>query len=354
MLQPDGFPEKDGSDPGRTSAATGHSPGIAGPLRMVTHVTGDLEACLRFYTGVLQLRELPSVGTAEELQALYAAQAQLWALQPGSRWRTVHLMSPGLAGIPVLRVLAFDQPGPLIRPGFDVRLEGGVSVGFAIRDLALAERAAEEQGFTLAAHATSVPIHRSDGSSYLVTESVFRAPDEVYAFGIARSAPLPPVGPIAPGFNVGGPSYSSMVARGSQAVVDFLVQVLDFHVVRDYVMQGEEPEYVLGLPAGSRMRFVQLYARGASSGYVVLVDFLDRGLPNPVPLGPPSRGVAAWAFRVRDLEGVLERVLGFAAARPGGAAGVVAGPVRVPMPFGVRRLASIRAPNGFLIELIEA
>ena len=328
--------------------------GIAGPLRMVTHVTGDLEACRRFYCGVLQMRELPSVGTADDLDALFALQAQLWGLPAGARWRVAHFMSQGVVGSPVLRVLEFEQSGPLIRERFDVTLEGGVSVGFAVRDLALAERMATEQGFPVAAHATSVPIHRSDGTGYLVTESVFQAPDEVYAFGIARDGALAPIAPIAPGFNVGGPAYASMVANDGQAVVDFIAEVLDYHVVRDIVMRGEEPEDVLGLPPGSRMRFVQMYARAASSGYVVLVDFFERGRPNPVPLGPPSRGVTMWSFRVRDLEGALERVRAFAARGAGaGAAAVISGPLRLPSLFGVQSMASIRAPNGFIIELVK-
>lgn len=321
---------------------------------MVTHVTGDLEACRRFYCGVLQMRELPSIGTAEQLEALFALQAQLWGLPAGARWRVAHFMSQGVVGSPVLRVLEFESPGALIREGFDVTLEGGVAVGFAVRDLGLAERTALEQGFPVAAHATSVPIHRSDGTSYLVTESVFRAPDEVYAFGIARDGALAPLAPIAPGFNVGGPAYASMVANDGQAVVDFLAEVLDYQVARDIVMQGEEPEDVLRLPRGTRLRFVQMFARGSSSGYVALFDFFEWGRPNPVPLGPPSRGLAMWSFRVRDLGAALERVRAFAAR--GGAAGstaVVAGPLRLPEVFGVRHKASVRAPNGFLIELVQ-
>jgi catechol 2,3-dioxygenase-like lactoylglutathione lyase family enzyme len=300
------------------------------------------------------MRELPSMGTAEDLEALFALQAQLWGLPPGARWRVAHFMSPGLVGVPVLRVVEFEQPGPLIREGFDVTLEGGVAVGFAVKDLALAERTAIEQGFPVAAHATSVPIHRSDGTGYLVTESVFRAPDEVYAFGIARDGALAPLVPIAPGFNVGGPAYASMVANDGQSVVDFFIEVLDYQVARDIVMRGEEPEDVLKLPPGSRVRFVQMFARAASSGYVALFDFFDRGRPNPVPLGPPSRGLAMWSFRVRDLDAALERVRAFAARGAGaGATAVVAGPLRVPGLYGVQFMASVRAPNGFLIELVK-
>lgn len=356
-MRADGFHDKDssalaGADGG--PGASGSSLGISGPLRMVTLVSGDLAACRRFYTDVLQMRELGSVGTSRELEDLQALQAQLWALPAGSRWRAAHFISPGLVGVPVLRILEFEQPGPPVRPGFEIRLDGGAGVGFAVSDPAVAERVAAEHGFEVTAHATRVPVHRGDGTSHLVLESVFRAPDEVYAFGIARVAPQPPVGPIAPGFNVGGLAYSSMVARGSQHVVDFFVEVLDFQVVRDYVMRGEEPEDVLKLPSGTRMRFAQMYARGASSGYLVVVDFMEGGRPNPAPPGPPRCGVAMWSFRVRDLDAVMARVRAFAAR--GGAAGraeVLAGPLQVPMPFGVRRVASVRIVGGLLVELME-
>lgn len=356
-MRADSFPDNELAEGGAGSAGAavpGPAVGIGGPLRMVTLVTGDLAACRRFYSDVLQMRELGTVGTPRELEELFALQSQLWALPAGSRWRASHFICPGLVGVPVLRVLEFEQPGPLIRPEFEIRIDGGAGVGFAVRDPALAERVAAEHGFAVAAQATQVPVHRRDGTSHLVLESVFRAPDEVFAFGIARLAPQPPVGPIAPGFNVGGLAYSSMVARRSQDVIDFFVEVLDFQVVRDFVMKGEEPEDVLKLPSGTRMRFAQMYARGASSGYLVVVDFFEDGRPNPAPLGPPSRGVTIWSFRVRDLDAALARVRGFAArGAAAGATAVIAGPLQVPMPFGVQRMASVRLPNGFIVELME-
>jgi hypothetical protein len=57
---------------------------------------------------------------------------------------------------------------------------------------------------------------------------------------------------------------------------------------------------------------------------------------------------------VRDLDGAIARVRAFAAR--GAAAGVtavVAGPLHVPMPFGVQRMASVRLPNGFMVELMQ-
>lgn len=318
---------------------------MGSPLRVVTLSTGDLAACRRFYCGVLQMRELPEVGSTAEVSGLNATQARLWALSPEARWTVAHFVSPGLSGGPVLRVLEFSQPGPLIRPGFDLLLEGGLTVGFAVRDLQAVAAAARQQGFAVRNENVAHTFYREDGSRYEALECPLVAPDQVYTPGVARPADLGPVGPIAPGYNVGGPSFSTLVANHADPVLEFFSGVLDYQVRRDVMFKEDDLHEKLRLPPHTPIRFVTMFARGSNSSNIEFLDFGPSGRKNPVPLGPPSRGLVMWSFRVRDLDEALARV------RARGLE-VVCEPLRLQMPFGTPTVATVRAPNGFLVELV--
>ena len=318
---------------------------MGSPLRVVTLSTGDLAACRRFYCGVLQMRELPEVGSAAEVSGLNATQARLWALPPEARWSVAYFASPGLSGGPVLRVLEFSQPGPLIRPGFDLLLEGGLAVGFAVRDLQAVAAAAREHGFPAPTEPFALTLYREDGSRYQAMECPLVAPDQVYVPGVARPADLGPVGPIAPGYNVGGPSFATLVANHADPVLEFFSGVLDYQVRRDLMLTEDNLQEQLRVPPHTPIRYVTMFARGSNGSNVAFLDFGDSGRKNPAPLGPPSRGLVMWSFRVRDLDAALARV------RARGLE-VVCEPLRLEMPSGTQAVATVRAPNGFLVELV--
>jgi len=321
--------------------------GMGGPLRMVTLVTTDPQACRRLYVDVLQMQELQSHDSADENGRTQTQQAQLWGLCSGARWTTALYHRPELPEVPLLRVLHFETAGPLVRPHMNALLEGGLSVGFAMRDMPLAVERARLLGFNTTAGIARLAMTRADGSPYEALECHFKAPDDVYALGVGRPADLAPVGAIEAGLNVGGPSYSAQVANHADRVLEFYTGVLDYEIRRDVMVSGPGPERGLGLPPGTQMRFLQVFAQGAASGYLVFLDFADQGSTNPTALGPPSRGVTMWSFPVRDLDVALDRV------RSRGLT-VVAIPCELDAtPFGRHRVASVRTPNGFLVELLD-
>ena len=319
-----------------------------GSLLMVTHVTGEPEATRNFYRGMMAMadvsgRAMPAAGRA--------IQRVLWGLDPGTRWTEQLYERPGLPQVPRVRVLAMEPMGAVIRPGMDVLHEGGLSVGFAVRNRVEMEQCVargETLGIGTTAGITTIEFRRPDGSPYEALETHFRAPDEVYGLGVGRPEDLPPVGPIEPGQMIGGPAYSAQVVNHADEDVAFYRDVLGFEVRRDVDLTSSGPAGGLGLQAGTVMRFLQLYAAGSETGYLVMLDFRDAGKPPAATIRPPGRGVAMWTFPTDDLDAVLAR------CRETGRR-VLGGPVTLDSPLlGPHRAATVLTPHGFLVELVEA
>jgi catechol 2,3-dioxygenase-like lactoylglutathione lyase family enzyme len=318
-----------------------------GPLLMVTHVTGEPAATRHFYRDMMAMadvsdRAMPAAGQA--------VQRELWGLDAGAGWTEQLYERPGLPQVPRVRVLAMDRPGPVIRPDLDVLLEGGLSVGFAVRNRAEMEQCVargEALGIGTTAGITTIEFRRPDGSPYEALETHFRAPDDVYGLGVGRPQDLPPVGPIEPGRMIGGPAYSAQVVNHADDDVAFYRDLLGFEVRRDVDLTSSGPAGGLGLQAGTVMRFLQLYAAGTETGYLVMLDFRDAGKPQAGTIRPPGRGVAMWTFPTDDLEAVLLR------CRAQGIR-VHGGPATLDSPLlGAHRAATLLTPHGFLVELVQ-
>jgi catechol 2,3-dioxygenase-like lactoylglutathione lyase family enzyme len=281
---------------------------------------------------------------------MQARQRVLWGLDAGTRWKEHLYERPSLPEVPKVRVLVMEPAGPLIRPGMDVLLEGGLSVGFAVRNRAEMEQClarGESLGIGTTAGITTIEFRRPDGSPYEALETHFKAPDDVYGLGVGRPEDLPSVGPIEAGQMIGGPAYSAQVVNHADADVAFYRDVLGFEVRRDVDLTSSGPAGGLGLAAGTVMRFLQIYAPGSGTGYLVILDFRDRGIPNPVSIRPPSRGVAMWTFPTDDLDAVL------ATSQEHGVE-TFAGPVALDCAWlGAHRAATVLTPHGFLVELVE-
>jgi catechol 2,3-dioxygenase-like lactoylglutathione lyase family enzyme len=318
-----------------------------GPLLMVTHVTGEPAATRHFYRDMMAMADVSDRAMPADGQAV---QRELWGLDAGAGWTEQLYERPGLPQVPRVRVLAMDRPGPVIRPDLDVLLEGGLSVGFAVRNRVEMEQCVargEALGIGTTAGITTIEFRRPDGSPYEALETHFRAPDDVYGLGVGRPQDLPPVGPIEPGRMIGGPAYSAQVVNHADDDVAFYRDLLGFEVRRDVDLTSSGPAGGLGLQAGTVMRFLQLYAAGTETGYLVMLDFRDAGKPQAGTIRPPGRGVAMWTFPTDDLEAVLLR------CRAQGIR-VHGGPATLDSPLlGAHRAATLLTPHGFLVELVQ-
>lgn len=323
------------------AAASRAEGAFSGPIACITLITNDADATRRFYCELLGMRELHN---SSPLDADLAA--RLWGLPDGFAFTEILLGRTSPSGQPVLRVLVSNDAAPSVRPEYSARLEGGLSVGFAMRDIdAVVERGAR-LGFRTTAGVGALDMRHADGAPYRVFECHFTAPDDVYALGVQRPPDLAAIGPIADGEQVGGPAYTGQVMNHREQTLAFYTEVLGYEVRRTMTVAGPLVEQGLGLPEGTSFEFLQVFAPGSSSGYFIVLDFGDAGIANE-RIAPPSRGVALWTFPVRSVDAVA------AAAEPSGCE-IIAGPLDCESTlFGRHRAVSLRTANGFVVECVE-
>ena len=215
-----------------------------------------------------------------------------------------------------------------------------------MRDLEAVVAHGAKLGFETTAGVGALDMQRADGSPYQALECHFRAPDDVYALGVSRPPDLAPVGPIEAGRTVGGPSYTGQVMNHREDTLRFYTDVLGYEIRRSMSVSGPVAEKGLSLPKGTSMDFLQLFAPGSTSGYFIVLDFADEGLPNAA-VAPPHAGVVMWTFPVKSVADVAD------GARSAGCA-LVGGPSQLDTPyFGSCLSICVRTANGFLVECIE-
>lgn len=315
---------------------------LAGPIACVTLMTHYPADTAQFYGALMEMEAQDAATPLERRDD----QRRLWGLPDTFEWTETVFRRPQLPDVPLLRVLASEEAAAPVRTDMNARLEGGLSVGFAMRDLDAVVARGAELGFDTTAGVGGLDMKRVDGSTYQALECHFRAPDKVYALGVSRPPDMSPVGPIESDRSVGGPSYTGQVMNRREQTMRFYTDVLGYEVRRSMEVSGPMAEHGLGLPPGTTMQFLQVFAPGSTSGYFIVLDFGDRGLPNDA-VAPPHTGVVMWTFPVSSVAEV-------AAAAADVGCSIVAGPLSTENPyFGRHRAISVRTANGFLVECIE-
>jgi catechol 2,3-dioxygenase-like lactoylglutathione lyase family enzyme len=196
-----------------------------------------------------------------------------------------------------------------------------------------------------AAWGLPLTITRPDGSSYVSGEILFRGPEEIYMLAVGRPADMTPVGPIDPESGMGGPAYSAIVVPDAEREIKFYETVLGWEARQNLVLTTSGPAGGLGLDAGAQFRFVQLFAPGATTAYICLLDMLAGARANPVAPRLPNRGLLMWTFGTRAFDQVARRVRDAVSARlcseprSGGDPG--------------KRAMTLLSPAGVMIEVVE-
>ncbi|MCU0624383.1 MAG: hypothetical protein MUF53_11075 [Gemmatimonadaceae bacterium] len=325
----------------------GAAPSLCGPLECVTVATHDAEAVSAFMTQAMRLRPLAARSEASGADApgQREHERQRWGLAPDAQWRELRFAGPEGERGAVVRVLVMSG-GELIRPNMESRLTGGLSIGFPAASLEETLARVTSLGFESTAGIVRLTITRPDGSSYVSGEVLFRGPEQVYMLAVGRPADMTPVGPIDAVTGMGGPAYSALVVPDASREIEFYREILGWETRQDIVLTTSGPAGGLGLDAGTQFRFVQLFAPGATSRYVCLLDMLAVGRANPVAPRLPNRGLVMWTFGTAVFDEVARRVR--AAAR-GGNAGLQPRFSDAP---GARAL-TVLSPAGLMIEVVE-
>ena len=154
---------------------------------------------------------------------------------------------------------------------------------------------------------------RPDGSSYSIDETIFNAPDFNHAVGIHRGNDMAQLGALDQN-GLGGPAYVAQVVEDCTPMIAFMQQVLDWEMRSDRQWKSAGSKGALNVPDGTEFRFSILYAKGASSGHVLLIDYqtIDAQKPvNPARVG--HRGVGMWTLETKDLAAIKRRAKVFGA-----------------------------------------
>lgn len=316
---------------------------FAGPIACVTLVTAFEKETRHFYTSVMEMEIAEGLATPTDM---HADQRSLWGLPDNFRWEETVFNRSAVPGNTLLRVLYSEQAGAPVRPGFNVLLEGGLSVGFAMHDMAGVLEHGKKLGYETTAGITTLDMKRSDGSPYQALESHFKAPDDVYALGVGRPPDLAPVGPIEDGKRVGGPSYTGQIMNHCDETLRFYTEVLGYEIRNRTSLPPSGPEGGLIKPPGTESEFLQVFSPGSTTGYFIVLDYGDKGEAN-TRLAPPHSGVVMWTIPVKSVSDVVEKA-------PSTGCAVFAGPLETETPyFGKHTAVTIRTANGFMVECIE-
>lgn len=317
--------------------------GLVGPLHTVTYVTAAPDEVGRAFVEGFELGE--SDALTNEHTDDQGARTRL-SLAEIPNWRVRAYTASGEAANIQVRVVGVGEDQPVVRSEYMGLHLGGATVGFPITDLPTHAERMENLGFQSTVGVKELEFTSPEGQTYISAEVLYLAPENVFLLGVMRPDIFVPVGPMAAGRGIGGPAYSARCVSDADAAGAFLDEVLGFEKRRDMELPIGENSALL-LPAGMDERFIQAFAPGSSSGYLVMMDHRDANLPEAAASRSPHRGIVMWSFETTDLDAVYQKAQAFGAR-------ILQEPSEGPSPFiPARRVMQVEDPCGFPYEIFE-
>ncbi len=272
---------------------------LVSPLKLITYVTETGE----------RTREILEQGfglSAAPWQSFKNSDA-LPGMRDTGTWRACLLRREDEGANAEIRLVESADGAKPVRPEYGGRHIGGLSIGFPMQDIEARETHLNELGIISTVGRKDLEFQSPTGDTYVSSEILFKGPDQVLLLGVRRPNGFAPVGPLGPDSPIGAPAYSARCVRYSDQTIQFFTKVLGFELRRDITMQIGEKSGLL-MKAGTDERFIQLFAPGASTGYLVLLDHGDYALDSPAPTaGPPASGMVMWSFETREIDTVAAR-----------------------------------------------
>ena len=317
---------------------------LVGPLHTVTLFTSAKEQMDR---ALLQGYGLSSSGWQTPDQNLKSDVSGFFQLEGDLLEHTLYTREGAGRNIQ-LRVFTLDSSAPVIRPSYEGLYKGGATISFPIADLSAHEAIMAELGFRSTIGVKKMDFQSPSGETYTAAEIVYEGPDNVFFLGVTRPSIFVPVGPMDTQAGMGGAAYSARCISETQETLTFFRDVLGYEIRRD-VEFSVEGNSAINLPSGTTERFIQGFAPGASTGYVVLMDHGDATkVPDHGLLGPPAKGIGIWSFPTKDINEVYRR------AKTLGCDIVHKPSVYPSLYIDTELTMLLRDPDGFFIEVFQS
>ncbi|MEZ5497874.1 MAG: hypothetical protein R3E77_00455 [Steroidobacteraceae bacterium] len=318
---------------------------LVGPLHTVSIVTHDAATFDRLFRDGYHL-------TASDWQT---PAEQDWprvndylGFHRDHRWRVACYTRAGVGANLQIRVFDLKASTPLVRQGYEGLYCGGATISFPVVDMPAHEKRMTALGVESTVGIRELQFKSPAGETYTSAEILYKVPENVFLLAVRRPEIFLPVGPIDPADGMGGAAYSARCVAKADAINDMLRDVLGYEIRRDMMFDIGENSAIY-LPAGIRERFIQAFAPGSRTGYLILMDHGSASRPTAAPSeGPPNRGIVMWSFPTRDLAAVHARAVksGARVKKPPGEHG---------SPFlGRHRSMLLEDPEGFVLEVFEA
>ena len=317
---------------------------LALPLHTVTITTLSLDQSLLFYRDGMGMATEGPLALSDEL---IAQQRKRWQIPEDITWETYRFYRKQVPEAIQIQLLVLNKPTPSIHQNWRPTALGPFSLGFPNSNTMKLDKKVRDLGFGSLNVLESYPIPRTDGTTYQIDETIFNGPDFVHGVAITRGGNMAQLGPLDES-GLGGPAYSAQVIENSEQHLTFYTDVLGLEIRSDREFKSAGDKGAMNLPNGTVFRFAIVYSKGATTGHLLFVDYRNLEPQRPVTMpSVPNLGLGMWSFPVTNIATVMANAKAYGAE-------IVSQPELVESPFyGIALVATLRAPNGFLIDVFE-
>jgi hypothetical protein len=318
---------------------------VAGPVAIITLCTNQPDSLELFFVKGWGMRKSGPFSCSPKQRKQLAAG---WQIPDSLSFQITYYDRPGAPSNCILRVLSFNKKVPAIRSKFGPAENGPFTLGFPNTQQEKLHAYLQSLGYQTLAPLQASMLNKPDGTQYKYLETIYKGPEWLYAVGIERGNGMPPLSEVDSISQLGGPGYSALNVSGiSDTVLAFFTQVLGYELRRDQVWKTGEGS-ALGLPAGIPFRFSIAYAKGATSGHLLFLDFQKTApVKSAHPPHIPNAGIGMYSFRTSKFDKLLANAISFGIP-------IISGPGYLTDPWlGKYRSVVMMAPNQVYIEVIE-
>lgn len=321
------------------------SDALCNQLHTVTICTSNIDSIRLFYVkGMGMELKGPIKQTANQKKSL----RRLWSISPKADWELYILHRPTVPENIQLRVLHIKSITPLIHTTYNAREMGPFTLGFPNANQENLDSELKTLGFTTMAPMQAAMLNKPDGSKYKYLETIYKAPDFIHAVGIERGNGMAQLAPYDSSTLKGGPGYSAQIVTGlSNEVIQFYTDVLGWEIRRDNEWSTSAGS-ALGIEADVPFRFTILYAKGATSGHMILMDFKDnQKISSNAAPRIPNRGIGMYSFFTKNILQVKSNAIKSNIK-------IIQDIISINYPgLGQVKVITLLSPNNVLIEILQ-